>query len=301
MAEIKVETKLLDEYIDKGLVIRKGIMYTYNQDGTQKKLATSKAESETILKEILGDKQVPASPENLGDLIPTQEQTPQSIAASLQPIVTPEPKDTASQEKSDLEQLNALVSEIVDIKPNAIDDLDILYKGISVNTHREKFLDFPKNRIINPVFSLPIIFVWLRRGGKDNAYVTGKTGMAQTCNGYQVFLTTSKLYKHLEKDLTIFRNDASSDGTGRIINGDLILCIAKKTDYDKVQQDKVIKALSQTIRRTSQQRETRDNFAKYDNPEKAVSMLAGINRADADEQREFKSKVQELQEQIDSQ
>lgn len=269
--------KSFDELIEEKIVTRDGVWYNYKQGDKNIRLGRNREAAEKFLLTMDG---MSDSPSTLA---------PISSASSIKK----EDPESGGNPEDDLAALAALAAKIVDIKPTSKDELEITYKGISVFC-RDKYLDPPYNTILNPVHGLPIEFRWRLRGDKDSKIIDDGDGN-YVCNGWQGFLTTSTLYKRLQKDL-VFKN-ALKDSRGLIFVGELVLCIARAEDYRKRQEEKVLAANMRFVKDKDRRKEIGKNIGKFKDPENAMKYVTDINKSDVSEEKTHLQKLAEIEQQ----
>ena len=205
------KTPLLDEHIKNGLVKRKGPWYTIGEGESERQLAKSKLDAESVL--------ISLQPQDEGNQNPSDEGPSIDDAATHEsgtlPEVIPDNQDDGWEE---------LLGKVKEVKSSVRGSMKILYKGEDTDFGTER--DPHTGKYLAPaVAALPFKFYWGHRGEKSSQIIPDGDGYQ--CNGWTVL--HKKIFKRICDDLTVFRDDTPD--LDYYTFAEHVLCIADREAY----------------------------------------------------------------------
>lgn len=271
---------LIEDYMKKALVKKIDKAYYLVIDGKKERLDQDKIKANSLLSEMLKSgkvksiEQIENSPQETLDLPEPEEETNKEEPLNQEFKLAPFNK--ASNEEDELSQL---LGTIVDIKPSGdYVDTDIFYKDVNVNL------------VNNPVIkALPVVFRWRTRGtGNANIIDDGNGNL--TCNNWQVLMKDRHhvIYKHLK----FSRNETPN--SPYVTNGDLVLCIAKKSTYEERQRNKALSGLIQAKKDKEKRLKLGQDVRLINDADKQLDILESQNNKDAQSMNDYDKQLQDL-------
>jgi len=265
------ELSKVEELMKKGLAFRESTWYYYMDEGKKVPLGRTLDEANKKLLSLAANGiQSPEPLEKPAEQILEKEVIqPKEIIAE-----SPGPDKT----EPGVDDFSDILSTISDIKPDTMDYLAILYKGCHISQETDE------KGNLTVVGKLPIVFRWRKRGvDKDgnNSHVIDDGNGNFTCHNWTVFMKDkSEANQRLYKDLTFMRNDTPN---GQFVtNGDLILCVAKKEQYQNSQRQKALRGMISVIKDKERRIEIGRNVGKHQDQDKALKYLENANSSDTE-------------------
>ena len=266
---------MIQEYIDKGLILKKGSWYYKVDEAGQHTTLGRKENAEAYAKELSNSNQtdsvkVPASETTSDENLPSPPEAHK--------VATSPKKVTKSKKSSNFEHI---LGEIDDLNPNLEGraDLSVLWNGIDVR--------LTANSVIK---NCPLHFRWRR---KSDVILNGSRSKAL---GYTV------VEKEWKLPIEVVRDDTSN--SNHYTNGGLILCCCKKDQYEKKTKLKHAKAILRPRIEQESRQAFVDRQAAETDPNVISSNYAMQNGGDAQRDIEYAEKekgisAQEIYKKID--